>query len=296
MATFIPFILIGVGFYCYYQKVALSHFYILAWVPNCLFFLVFAAAFHGAISYNNFTGFSNDIGMLIEVILLALVLIYRVKMFKNTQVQEPIITQEQFEFAFQMNVSPQIINKLEKQIDPVIEERIHELEVKNRELESLSRTDTLTGLFNRRELDNVLISNTKLAERYNISFGIILLDLDNFKHINDEHGHLIGDEILKKTAKILTNNTRWIDIVGRWGGEEFLIICPNYIQKDMIKTAEKLCLAIHQESLLDDIPFTASFGVAVHTKDETPKKIITRVDKALYTSKNNGKNQFSFAK
>ena len=282
IATFIPFILIGVGIYSAVKKVPLARFYIIAWLPNCCLFLVFAATFHGALEYNNFTGFANDIGMMLEVVLLALALAYRVRIFQQQAYDaQELLLQEQ----------TQQTNKLNQ----MVLERTNELESKNDELESLSTTDPLTGLYNRRKLDSTVLANIKLSERYNNSFGLILLDLDDFKRINDRFGHYIGDEVLKKTAKILTKYTRSTDIVGRWGGEEFLIICPNADEKSVSLITEKLCSAICNESASDQASFTASFGVAVYRQNETTEQLITRTDKALYLSKTKGKNQFSMA-
>lgn len=282
IATFIPFILIGIGVYSALKKVPLARFYILAWLPNCCLFLVFAATFHGAIEYNTFTGFANDIGMMLEVVLLALALAYRVRVFqKQAYDAQELLLQEQ----------KQQTNKLNQ----MVLDRTKELESKNEELESLSESDPLTALYNRRKIDNTVLTNIKLAERYNNTFGLILLDLDDFKKINDKFGHNIGDEVLKKTAKILTTHTRSTDIVGRWGGEEFLIICPNTNEKEISLITDKLCCAICNESASDQASFTASFGAAIYKQNETPEQVLTRTDKALYLSKSKGKNQFSIA-
>jgi diguanylate cyclase (GGDEF)-like protein len=282
IATFIPFILIGIGIYSAVKKVPLARFYIIAWLPNCCLFLVFAATFHGALEYNNFTGFANDIGMMLEVVLLALALAYRVRIFQQqTYDAQELLLQEQTQHTYKLN--------------QMVLDRTKELESKNQELENLSKTDPLTGLYNRRKLDSTVLTNIKFSERYNNSFGLILLDLDDFKRINDKFGHYIGDEVLKKTAKILTKYTRSTDIVGRWGGEEFLIICPNADEKSVYLITEKLCSAIYSESASDLAPFTASFGVAVYKQNETTEQLVTRADKALYMSKDKGKNQFSIA-
>jgi len=282
IATFIPFILIGIGIYSALKKIPLAKFYIIAWFPNCCLFLVFAATFHGALEYNNFTGFANDIGMMLEVVLLALALAYRVRIFQQqTYDAQELLLQEQTQHTHKLN--------------QMVLDRTKELESKNQELENLSKTDPLTGLYNRRKLDSTVLTNIKFSERYNNSFGLILLDLDDFKRINDKFGHYIGDEVLKKTAKILTKYTRSTDIVGRWGGEEFLIICPNTDEKSVCLITEKLCSAIYSESASDLAPFTASFGVAVYKQNETTEQLVTRTDKALYMSKDKGKNQFSIA-
>ncbi|MDQ7049132.1 MAG: diguanylate cyclase, partial [Enterobacterales bacterium] len=110
------------------------------------------------------------------------------------------------------------------------------LKERNKELERLSETDKLTKLSNRRKLDQYLQHYIDRFERYNESFSIIMLDIDRFKLFNDQFGHLVGDKVLIAVASILEENCRKIDILGRWGGEEFLIICPN----TKIESVEKL--------------------------------------------------------
>ena len=101
------------------------------------------------------------------------------------------------------------------------------LEKKNEELERLTVTDYLTGLYNRIKLDSVLSKEINKSMFTTYTFSLIMADLDYFKQINDEYGHVVGDRVLSDVANILKNNCREKDIIGRWGGEEFLIICPD---------------------------------------------------------------------
>ncbi|WP_083568555.1 diguanylate cyclase [Arcobacter sp. LA11] len=154
----------------------------------------------------------------------------------------------------------------------------------NEQLEFLSNTDALTGLKNRRKIDKILnkIKNKK--------FSLILMDIDHFKLINDDFGHLLGDEVLKNVAHILKYNVNQNDIIGRWGGEEFLIICKN----TSISEAEKLSYRI--KDLIENYDFkvrkiTASFGVSEAHNNLELKDILANADKALYKAKENGRNQ-----
>lgn len=153
------------------------------------------------------------------------------------------------------------------------------------QLEFLSNTDSLTGLKNRRKIDKILNEEIK-----NKKFSVILIDIDNFKLINDDFGHLAGDEILINIAEILKYNVNANDIIGRWGGEEFLIICKN----TTIDEAENLARRL--KSLIENADFkikkiTASFGVSVARNDLELKDILAKADKALYRAKENGRNQ-----
>lgn len=184
-----------------------------------------------------------------------------------------------------------VVSRLMRFIDAVAAE----LEASNREITKLSRTDRLTQLVNRIQLDQVLEESLQRALRYATPFSIILLDLDHFKLVNDVHGHLVGDEVLVSTAKILTARTRSIDTVGRWGGEEFLIVVPNANLSDAARLAEKL----RSEIELYDFPtvgkITASFGVTSFMPEDDVVKMISRADIALYTAKHSGRNRVELA-
>jgi diguanylate cyclase (GGDEF)-like protein/PAS domain S-box-containing protein len=155
----------------------------------------------------------------------------------------------------------------------------------------LAITDVLTGLANRMELDSVLRGEVKRFKRFQGPLSIIMLDIDHFKNVNDNYGHLIGDKCLGKIADILKNNARVIDTVGRWGGEEFLIICPETDLDGSQKLAEKLRRFI-EESVFPDVKhITGSFGVASFITDDTIDTFISRADKALYNAKGLGRNR-----
>jgi diguanylate cyclase (GGDEF)-like protein len=171
-----------------------------------------------------------------------------------------------------------------------------ELEASNREITKLSRTDRLTQLVNRIQLDHVLEENLQQALRYATPFSIILLDLDHFKQVNDVHGHLVGDEVLVSTAKILTTNTRTCDTVGRWGGEEFLIVVPNANLSNAARLAEKLRGEIEAHDFPTAGKITASFGVTSCMPNDDVEKMVNRADIALYTAKHAGRNRVEWAK
>lgn len=158
-------------------------------------------------------------------------------------------------------------------------------------IENLSKRDKLTNLYNRVKIDDALNQEIERAQRHNLELSVILLDIDNFKSINDNYGHIIGDKILSSFAQILQNNTRKIDVVGRWGGEEFIIISQNTNTKTAQILAEKLRLIIENFEFTSSIKNTASFGIAQFQKEDNSESLITRADNALYRAKRNGKNR-----
>ena len=167
-----------------------------------------------------------------------------------------------------------------------------ELHRRNDELDTLSRTDLLTGLFNRRHLDEQLTRNTSTARRYGHTLGVLLLDLDHFKTVNDTHGHLAGDLVLCEFARRVENALRAGDIAGRWGGEEFLVLLPHTDLPGVVEVGEKIRAAIASE------PFeiaTGAIGVTVSGgcstgADVDVDDLVHRADTGLYDAKDRGRN------
>ncbi|QOY54740.1 diguanylate cyclase [Candidatus Sulfurimonas marisnigri] len=168
-----------------------------------------------------------------------------------------------------------------------------ELVATKEELKSLYVLDSLTKLYNRVKIDEIIDIEIQRINRYinNSVFSIIIIDIDHFKSINDTHGHLVGDTVLEEFALILKNNARATDYVGRWGGEEFIIICIETDANGAMSVAEKLRTSIEKFDFTTVGHKTASFGVASSTKGIDAKTILDNADKALYRAKNNGRNQ-----
>ncbi len=165
------------------------------------------------------------------------------------------------------------------------------LAVKSMELEQASITDALTGLFNRRRLDEVFEYEMTRTGRYGVPLSVVIADIDRFKSVNDTHGHHVGDLVLQKMAEIFRHGVRAIDTVGRWGGEEFMIICPETDGHGTAALAEKLRATIEAASFPIAAHTTASFGVAHYREGDTMKDLVVRADTALYRAKVNGRNR-----
>lgn len=157
--------------------------------------------------------------------------------------------------------------------------------------EELSITDQLTQLYNRGYLDNILHKEITRTQRYGTPMSVIMIDIDYFKEVNDIYGHLAGDKVLIEIAKILKSNIRVTDTLGRWGGEEFMIICAQNNLDEAVKMAEKLRLSIAAYTFQDIGTKTASFGVATIQINEDGLSLIQRVDSALYNAKKLGRNR-----
>jgi len=172
-----------------------------------------------------------------------------------------------------------------------------ELNESRKQFEVLSITDSLTNLYNRRYLIERLKAEFKRAKRYSESLSCIMIDIDFFKSINDTYGHKYGDYVLSKIAFLIKNSVRDIDIPGRYGGEEFLIILPNTKQAGAVKLAEKIRRQIEIYPFQFEgkrLNVTCSFGCA-SMKEESSifsyETLVIRADNALYEAKNSGRNK-----
>ncbi|WP_157822479.1 GGDEF domain-containing protein, partial [Psychromonas sp. Urea-02u-13] len=152
-------------------------------------------------------------------------------------------------------------------------------------------TDTLTQIPNRLFINNSFDLEFERCKRYQSNFSLILIDIDHFKQVNDNHGHNVGDDVLIDIALILKQNIRQLDLLGRWGGEEFLIICPETTLLQAEIVAEKIREIIEQFEFLEALKLTCSLGVTQSHSTDNKETIFQRADKALYTAKNSGRNQ-----
>jgi len=168
-----------------------------------------------------------------------------------------------------------------------------ELIIKSNQLEMLSVTDSLTQTYNRLKMDSIIVDEIKRSERYQQEFSVIMVDIDYFKNINDTFGHLLGDEVLKEFSDILQKSIRSNDKIGRWGGEEFLVICPNTSIEEVELVAEKLRTIIENTHFVKTCHITASFGVTNWKEKDTLAAIIQRTDEMMYQSKERGRNKVS---
>ena len=136
-----------------------------------------------------------------------------------------------------------------------------------------------------------LSANVQTFERYHRSFSILMIDVDHFKEVNDSHGHQAGDEVLAELAKCISSNIRSIDIVGRYGGEEFVVVLPETPEEAATELAERIRLAVENLLLPFDITITCSVGVSGIEKGISGDGLISRADHALYSAKRAGRNQ-----
>ncbi len=161
----------------------------------------------------------------------------------------------------------------------------------NRRLETLAETDPLTGVANRNALHGFFEHSLRSALRFDRPLSVIMLDIDHFKRINDEHGHLRGDRALAAFAGIIRSNLRNVDTVVRWGGEEFLIIGQETSPSQAEQLAERILAATRTHAVDGDLHITASAGVATAVAGDNIDALVQRADMALYAAKHAGRDR-----
>lgn len=261
-----------------------AKYYTIAWSTMLLGGIILALSKYHIIPSNTFTEYATQLGSALEVVLLSFALAERINEERRLRYEaqaEALTTQ--------------------RRVNDMLEKRVHErtlaLEQANQKLLELSATDQLTGLKNRRYLDAALQDEYKRCERYQRCLSIMILDIDFFKNVNDTHGHLVGDEVLKEVAARLQDCLRWpMDKIARYGGEEFCIVLPETGLSGSMSVAERIRSSVEATPIKAgelEIPVTISVGVyaAVPNNEKTISQMLERADQALYLSKEHGRNR-----
>jgi diguanylate cyclase (GGDEF)-like protein len=161
--------------------------------------------------------------------------------------------------------------------------------------ERLASHDTLTGILNRRAFSAALEREFAQADRLASEVGLLLLDVDKFKTVNDTHGHHTGDDVLEAVGKLLPANLRPYDYTARWGGEEFVVALPHTGEDGALRVAERIRASIEALTLTTRtgaaLSVTASIGVALRARGESLTELVERADQAMYAAKRSGRNR-----
>jgi two-component system, cell cycle response regulator len=166
--------------------------------------------------------------------------------------------------------------------------------IDGKELLRLSITDPLTGIYNRAKFNEELERWMDYCKRYNTPLSLVLFDFDNFKLINDNYGHLVGDDVILKTVTIIKNVIRQTDDFARWGGEEFALLLPSTAANQAIKLTERLRILIANNDYEKVKNVTCSFGLVTLNANDTAEELLQRADKLLYDAKKAGKNTIAY--
>ena len=181
--------------------------------------------------------------------------------------------------------------KLNNTLQSQIDDATSQLSKSNAYLRDLTVTDTLTGISNRRAFENTLHELISRASRYNDSFSMVIFDVDNFKSLNDGYGHDIGDQVLIDLVGRIKEIVRDVDVLSRWGGEEFTILMPKTTQAGAIKMAERCRQAVSDEMFDEVGQVTISLGATCFQQNDNERQFFKRADDALYQAKSLGKDR-----
>lgn len=168
---------------------------------------------------------------------------------------------------------------------------ITHIECQRRLFQDMAEKDPLTNIFNRKKFFDEFYTEIERSTRYDRELSLIIFDIDHFKRVNDEYGHVVGDYVLKEMAVIVTSHIRKTDIFARYGGEEFVILMPEADLKGAMHLAEKIRERIENYRFKHINELTCSFGVSLYRNNESPESMIKRVDDALYNAKKRGRNR-----
>jgi diguanylate cyclase (GGDEF)-like protein len=158
-------------------------------------------------------------------------------------------------------------------------------------LENMSQTDQLTGLFNRRKITEAIEQAIAYAKRYDHCFCLAVLDIDHFKRVNDQFGHVAGDKLLNQFADLLKQTLRVSDVIGRWGGEEFLILIPSCTEAGAYAFIERLRTTVAEHVFEGVGSITFSAGICLYGNEYTFAELVEKADQAMYLAKDKGRNQ-----
>jgi diguanylate cyclase (GGDEF)-like protein len=245
------------------------------------------------------TGNLSSAGQLIFAFTNSLLL---AKIFSNSLEQEKVLTEKLIDINRNLDELVSQRTKALEESNEKIEKQKHQLEEANRALKQLSFNDPLTGVWNRRKFDQTLEIEWRRCLRNKRHLALLLIDIDNFKEVNDSYGHIAGDECLIKIAQMLKNSlSRASDMVARYGGEEFVVLLPESSKEEAIKVAGMLrqkieSMRINNEKSPVSKYVTVSIGITsvVPHCNSTYEELIEMADRALYLAKSAGKNELSF--
>jgi len=257
-----------------------ARFFLMAW--GVFLIGVFSASmlYFGWVERNFYTVNSMQIASLLEILILGYVLMENVRQLYKEK-EAVTLTANRY------------LKELNEGLESMVAERTRELSDKNKMLRDLALRDSMTRLLNHNTSIDHLNLMLRNAQRYGHNLSVIMMDIDDFKSLNDRYGHLAGDVVIQTIANLLKVSVRDADICGRYGGEEFILILPETAVDHAVEIAENIRLKLMKIKLddIDKTQITASFGVSVYDIANPKTDLIHEADKALYQAKENGRNQ-----
>ncbi len=294
-APLLPFLLV-VAFWALYNNHKIAKIYLIALSIYISGMSLLSLLALGILPYSIVMSHAAMIGSIFEIILFSLLLAYRINTIRQESLdsQEELLKQQKTESTrlfHAVSEKTKALNYANKKLEAELA-RKDSLE---KHLQYLASTDTMTGLLNRRAFFDICDEKMIEASSNESKLTCLIVDIDFFKQINDTYGHDMGDKVIKIIAKLMIENTRTIDYIGRIGGEEFAILMPNTDKEDAFFIADRLRKNIARHEILlnnDIVNVTVSIGLSyIHNEDKNIHSLLKRADTALYEAKDSGRNQ-----
>jgi len=269
-----------------------ARYYLLSFVFFLSGAILYALNYAGILSHTLTTFQSFQVCSGLQVILLSIALSDQIAELQRQKELAQADTVKALAKADALNIE---LQEYGRTLEAKVKERTEHLNQALTRVEELANTDVLTGLFNRRKLNEILTAALTRSRRYDRPLSVIIFDIDHFKRINDTYGHQIGDTVLKELAQTVAANIRESDSLARWGGEEFVIVAPESPLAQAAELAEKIRRVVDGHPFPDVGHVTISLGVPAYTPHDSLDTLMTRVDKALYQAKSGGRNRVDMA-
>ncbi|MDT8337930.1 MAG: diguanylate cyclase [Sulfurimonas sp.] len=270
------------------NKISGSGYILLAWLFLSVGNLVLIGMLLGFIEYKDFIYDVYAVLIVLNILMISFAMVERIR-DEESQFESEV--QKEHEVASKLNISKKELRELNEKLQRKLARQERELAEKNKECEKFSTKDEITKLYNKTKLEEILTNELHRAKRYNYWFSIIITNIDGMKGINDTHGYEVGNSVMKEMGELFMRHIRYLDTVGRWSDNEYLIICPQTKANEAFTAAEHLQSFVERNKFFFIGKATASFGVTDSQPDDTLQEIMKRGYEALAKAKENGRNR-----
>jgi len=234
---------------------------------------------------NYYAKFKSLIYLSVIILIIGFVLSYSISKFLSNSYRR---------YQRKIKEKTRALKEFNEELEQKVKERTREIEIMAEELTVLATTDSLTKINNRYALMKLLESEINRASRYKQPLSVLMFDADNFKEVNDQHGHDVGDIVLADLARVVSGTLRESDIIGRYGGEEFLVIMPNTRLEEAKQSAERIRKSVEAHCFETIDTLTVSLGLVELQDGEDINTLFKRLDQLMYSAKDGGRNQLHF--
>ncbi|HEY9204253.1 MAG TPA: diguanylate cyclase [Sulfurimonas sp.] len=270
------------------KNISGSGYFLLAWLFLSVGNLLLIGMVLGFVKYSDFI---YDIYAVLVVLNILMISFAMVERIRDEESQFELEAQKEHEVANKLNVSKKELRELNAKLQRKLVRAQRELEEKNKESQMSSNKDEVTKLYNKSKLEEILTNELHRAKRYDYEFSVIIANIDGMAEINDTHGYEVGNSVMKEMGELFIRHIRYLDTVGRWSDNEYLIICPQTSGKHAFTAAEHLQSFVERNKFFFVGKATASFGVTDCQPDDTLQEIMKRAYEALAKAKENGRNR-----